>query len=49
VSSENVMPAVGDVAPPFDAPTATGERFTLTDNAGAWVVVYFYPRANTPG
>ncbi len=26
-----------------------GETFTLQDHAGSWVVVYFYPRDNTPG
>jgi len=43
------MPAVGDVAPAIDAATATGERFSLAEQAGRWVAVYFYPRANTPG
>ena len=26
-----------------------GGRFALADHRGRWVVVYFYPRANTPG
>jgi peroxiredoxin Q/BCP len=43
------MPGVGDQAPPIDAETADGIRFSLADQAGRWVVVYFYPRANTPG
>ena len=43
------MPNVGDVAPPIDAETAGGGRFDLAAQAGKWVVVYFYPRANTPG
>jgi len=49
VSDENVMPKVGDSAPDIDAATATGERFHLAEQLGRWVVVYFYPRANTPG
>lgn len=43
------MPKVGDPAPPIDAETAEGGRFSLAEQAGRWVVVYFYPRANTPG
>jgi thioredoxin-dependent peroxiredoxin len=45
----DTMPRVGDPAPAIDAPTATGSRFSLSEQLGKWVVVYFYPRANTPG
>lgn len=43
------MPNVGESAPPIDVPTTQGGRFRLADQRGKWVVVYFYPRANTPG
>jgi thioredoxin-dependent peroxiredoxin len=43
------MPAVGDIAPAIEALTATGGSFSLAGQAGKWVVIYFYPRANTPG
>jgi peroxiredoxin Q/BCP len=43
------MPAVGEPAPPIDEPDTRGGRFSLAGEAGKWVVVYFYPRANTPG
>jgi peroxiredoxin Q/BCP len=43
------MPAVGEPAPPIDEPDTQGGRFSLAERAGKWVVVYFYPRANTPG
>lgn len=43
------MPQLGDQAPAIEADTATGGRFSLAGSAGSWVVVYFYPRANTPG
>jgi peroxiredoxin Q/BCP len=43
------MPRVGDAAPNVDATTATGDHFSLAEHRGRWVVVYFYPRANTPG
>lgn len=44
-----VMPEVGQPAPPIDADATAGGRFRLADHLGSWVVVYFYPRANTPG
>ena len=40
---------VGDVAPDFTLPTADGATVRLSDLRGRHVVVYFYPRANTPG
>jgi peroxiredoxin Q/BCP len=43
------MPEVGQPAPPIDATTTGGAPFRLNDQLGTWVVVYFYPRANTPG
>jgi len=47
--AENAVLEVGDVAPPIVAPITGGETFDLTEHRGAWVVVYFFPRANTPG
>jgi len=43
------MPQPGETAPTIDAEMTGGGRFVLADHAGQWVVVYFYPRANTPG
>jgi peroxiredoxin Q/BCP len=43
------MPQDGDEAPQIDAGITGGGRFVLSDQRGRWVVVYFYPRANTPG
>jgi peroxiredoxin Q/BCP len=40
---------VDQPAPMFVATTATGESFDLSKHRGEFVVVYFYPRANTPG
>lgn len=43
------MPRIGEMAPPIDA-VATGDGpFSLEAHRGEWVVVYFFPRANTPG
>lgn len=39
----------GDVAPPFTLPDDTGNEVSLTDFKGRKVIVYFYPRAMTPG
>lgn len=39
----------GDRAPDFDGLTMDGSRVTLSQLRGKWVVLYFYPRDNTPG
>lgn len=39
----------GDPAPPFDLPTAGGERVSLAGLKGRQVVLYFYPKDDTPG
>jgi peroxiredoxin Q/BCP len=40
---------VGDIAPDFTLPDSDGRPVTLSDLRGSAVVVYFYPRAGTPG
>ncbi|MEO0362194.1 MAG: peroxiredoxin [Pseudomonadota bacterium] len=42
-------PAVGDAAPAFTLPTNGGGEASLADYAGKTVVLYFYPRDDTPG
>jgi thioredoxin-dependent peroxiredoxin len=42
-------PAEGAPAPKFDLETDEGGRATSKDFAGKWLVLYFYPRDNTPG
>lgn len=39
----------GDTAPAFTLTNDRGEDVSLSDYAGQRVIVYFYPRANTPG
>ncbi|MBC7924272.1 MAG: thioredoxin-dependent thiol peroxidase [Bryobacteraceae bacterium] len=39
----------GAVAPPVDATNDKGETFHLADHKGKSVVLYFYPKADTPG
>jgi len=36
-------------APDFSLPDETGTTRTLTAEAGKWVVIYFYPKDDTPG
>ena len=43
------MPEAGTLAPDFTAPSDGGADVTLSALRGRWVVVYFYPRDNTPG
>ena len=40
---------VGDEAPEFELRNQRGDTVRLSDYEGQWVVVYFYPRANTEG
>ena len=40
---------VGDTAPAFALADDAGNTVSLPDYAGQRVLVYFYPRANTPG
>jgi thioredoxin-dependent peroxiredoxin len=42
-------PTVGDVAPDVALPDDTGEIRRLADERGRFVVLYFYPKADTPG
>jgi len=39
----------GKTAPAFTLPNAAGTKVTLKDLRGRDVIVYFYPRDNTPG
>jgi peroxiredoxin Q/BCP len=39
----------GDAAPLFTAKTQNGEVFDLAARKGQWTVLFFYPKAGTPG
>ena len=43
------LASVGAKAPAFKLPASTGETIDLKDFAGKNVVLYFYPKADTPG
>lgn len=40
---------VGQTAPAFRLPDHTGMTRSLSDYAGQWVLLYFYPKDDTPG
>lgn len=40
---------VGTKAPPFTLPAHDGTSVSLADCAGKYVVLWFYPVADTPG
>lgn len=43
------MIAEGEKAPDFTVLTDEGKQVSLRDYRGHWVVLYFYPKADTPG
>ncbi|EEF23525.1 bacterioferritin comigratory protein, putative, partial [Ricinus communis] len=43
------LPAKGQLAPAFSLPDQNGKVHALKDFAGAWTVLYFYPKDDTPG
>ncbi|MEM9599879.1 MAG: redoxin domain-containing protein, partial [Pseudomonadota bacterium] len=42
-------PQEGDIAPAFTLPGDAGSTISLSDFKGQNVVLYFYPRDDTPG
>ena len=47
--SMNAAPTVGSDAPDFQLQDQYGKLHSLNDYKGKWLVLYFYPRDNTPG
>jgi peroxiredoxin Q/BCP len=45
----NTMPVAGMPAPDFTLPASDGSSVTLSALRGQWVVLYFYPKDDTPG
>lgn len=43
------MLQVGELAPDINAVTTTGDRFVLSEQTSICTVVYFFPKAFTPG
>lgn len=40
---------VGSAAPDFSLPDQNGKVHSLSGNKGKWVLIYFYPKDDTPG
>ncbi len=43
------IPKAGDKAPEFRLPDQNGKMHTLRGHKGKWVLLYFYPKDDTPG
>ena len=43
------MLKVGEIAPEFTVRAHTGEDVSLADQRGKTVIMWFYPKADTPG
>jgi len=48
-SSRVPAPTPGSAAPGFTLPSQQGTPVSLKDYRGSWIVLYFYPRDQTPG
>jgi peroxiredoxin Q/BCP len=49
VSFAGALPKAGQPAPDFNLPDANKQSHKLADYAGKWLVLYFYPKDDTPG
>ncbi|MFN6471264.1 MAG: thioredoxin-dependent thiol peroxidase [Nostoc sp. SerVER01] len=43
------IPQIGQPAPDFSTPDQNDNPVTLSEFSGKWVVLYFYPKDDTPG
>jgi peroxiredoxin Q/BCP len=43
------LPAIGQPAPAFSATNQDDKTLSLLDFQGSWLILYFYPKDNTPG
>ncbi len=43
------LPGEGSAAPDFELPSDDGQQIRLSSLKGKWVVLFFYPKALTPG
>src|SRR5271154_5984381 len=47
--SRGAAPGLGSLAPDFTLPSQDSAAVSLKDYRGSWVVLYFYPKDQTPG
>lgn len=45
----NTLPKLGSKAPAINLPDQNGNKHKLSDYLGQWVLIYFYPKDDTPG
>jgi peroxiredoxin Q/BCP len=43
------LPTIGSIAPALSLPDQNGKIHSLVDYSGKWVLLYFYPKDDTPG
>ncbi len=48
VNKTGDIPQPGQMAPEFDLPDQAGKMHKLSDYRGKWLVLYFYPKDETP-
>jgi thioredoxin-dependent peroxiredoxin len=48
-AAADAPPPAGSAAPAFELPDQKGETRRLEDYGGKWLVLYFYPKDDTPG
>ena len=49
MSIAGALPSVGNKAPAFSLLDANGKMHALADYSSKWLVLYFYPKDDTPG
>jgi len=49
LSGSRAAPSAGSIAPDFTLASQEGTSVSLKDCRGSWVVLYFYPKDQTPG
>jgi len=49
VARAGELPKVGEMAPDFSLPDQNGVVHSLHEFSGKWLVLYFYPKDDTPG
>ena len=49
ISGSRPAPGAGSAAPDFTLPSQESSAVSLKDYRGRWVVLYFYPKDQTPG
>lgn len=49
IIKNDMTPTVGKKAPTWKLPDQDGNLHSLADYAGFWILIYFYPKDDTPG